>query len=811
MVRQFHMNLRKAWKILLKISAFYGLLVVFLIIYWGSFAFESKKVETKRYALSSDETSISEPNRIKVNIASKRRYESKNHRDQKSFRKRYKHSNKDTTFEKLIFNHSKSKKKKLKKTLNSLVTTNLLKTEIPNQSHVFVAKRNFRQSTSNQQQIKKRKPTRSVLYNTLTGDLTDHSYLDVTKKTHVQKSKLKHKKRKLKRKPTRLVQYNTSTRDLTNHSYIDFTKKPHVQKSKLKHKKRKLKRKPTRSVQYNTSTSDLTNHSYNNVTKKPYVQKSKLKHKKVKYKKKPTRSVTYNTSVINLTNQSTDLTNKNHNEKKFVNFNSTVNYTARNKYRVAKKSKFKTTERTTSISDKNWGYPKATADKLSSFESDDYSYFSENYWKNHIKTQLEYVQDVDGLRAKNLEPNKKLVLLWSFLWHDVEWTDIPIEKVNEITEEFQCPVRNCVFTYNKRLFNKSDAVVFHIPDEKDTEFLINLNKYGGRSNEQRWVFFTSESSNSVNTPDLADLDGLFNVTMTYDTRSDIYLPYGKYRGLKRLEKRPAYNTNYAKGKKNAAVWFVSNCGMYQRNALAREIEKYIKVYVGGNCQSDFQNNVFCEKADGNSNVNECSEIISQYKFHLSFESRFCDDYVTEKYWDNAIANGVVPLVLGGANYADPRVAIPGSYIDIQKFKNVKELGEHLQMLTKSDKEYNKYFKWKQKYKLIQRDEWPYSREWLCEMCDKLNNNGFRKQSYNLSEWWGKENRCDGVRSKVSDQMFDTYWAEFRQNYNVSDEDLEYFSNDDGSPQYRMIENVYRSSYSLDNHKTIQYNSVEWID
>ena len=43
---------------------------------------------------------------------------------------------------------------------------------------------------------------------------------------------------------------------------------------------------------------------------------------------------------------------------------------------------------------------------------------------------------------------------------------------------------------------------------------------------------------------------------------------------------------------------------------------------------------------------DCWERLKEYKFYLSFENSACKDYVTEKFYRNALAHAMVPVVLG---------------------------------------------------------------------------------------------------------------------------------------------------------------------
>ena len=75
------------------------------------------------------------------------------------------------------------------------------------------------------------------------------------------------------------------------------------------------------------------------------------------------------------------------------------------------------------------------------------------------------------------------------------------------------------------------------------------------------------------------------------------------------------------------------------------------------------------------NTAECSRIMSSYKFYIAIENSVCDEYVTEKYYDNALLQGLVPIVAiyPGTKPEDVRrMFIPGSYINILDFQIDKE-------------------------------------------------------------------------------------------------------------------------------------------
>ena len=55
------------------------------------------------------------------------------------------------------------------------------------------------------------------------------------------------------------------------------------------------------------------------------------------------------------------------------------------------------------------------------------------------------------------------------------------------------------------------------------------------------------------------------------------------------------------------------------------------------------------------------------------------------------SSNVIPIVLGGANYSDPNIAIPDSFINVQDFPSVKELAGYLLKVASNDTLFNSYF------------------------------------------------------------------------------------------------------------------------
>lgn len=125
-----------------------------------------------------------------------------------------------------------------------------------------------------------------------------------------------------------------------------------------------------------------------------------------------------------------------------------------------------------------------------------------------------------------------------------------------------------------------------------------------------------------------------------------------------------------------------------------------------------------------------------YKFYFAFENSLCEDYVTEKLFNN-MKQYIVPVVYGGADYN--RFAPPHSYINANDFASAKDLAEYLLHLDKNPSEYIKYFWWKDHYEISSVSS-------FCHLCMKLHEPSFATKTEvygNIKEWW-YGNQCNKI-------------------------------------------------------------------
>lgn len=339
----------------------------------------------------------------------------------------------------------------------------------------------------------------------------------------------------------------------------------------------------------------------------------------------------------------------------------------------------------------------------------------------------------------------KRVLIYTPLFTDKPWQGINDTYGFTHYRGAPCPVTNCLLTYRHRLFPRSDVVIFHGQDMPYTFELEELNRR--RPKGQIWIYFVLESpSNARDTYFFRDM---FNWTMTYERNADIFLPYGSYVTLKPGEKSSYGQINPDK-KDRLVVWTVSNCGGL-RDWFVRELKNHIRVDIFGSCaDSVYQPHLQDEECEKDSP--ECENLLKRYKFQLAFENGNCVDYVTEKYWGGPLELGIVPVVLGGANYSE--MAIPGSYINVFDFDSIKTLADYLLYLDKNDTAYMEYFVWRKLYKVDEylngatfNKHYP----WTCDICAKAQNPK-RKSYKRISDFRDPSTHCGLHEDKLYELM-----------------------------------------------------------
>ena len=279
-----------------------------------------------------------------------------------------------------------------------------------------------------------------------------------------------------------------------------------------------------------------------------------------------------------------------------------------------------------------------------------------------------------------------------------------------------CPVEEC-------------KMIGHTSKEKAGVFLFHsrdVPKFPStRLPHHKYIFFTRESEIYDRTRPLS-----YNLTMTYRLDSDIPMPYGAF---KKLEKPRRYTKNMDTilGKTKKIAWVVSHCRSNSNRAgYVKELKRHIDIDVYGKCGT-----LSCD-------TTECFSMINNiYKFYLAFENSICEDYITEKLYRTMEIGGIIPVVLGGADYS--KLVPPHSVINVMDYPSPRALAEYLHKLDRNDTLYYEYFKWRDYYELA-----PEEFRW-CTLCEYLHANRNQTKVYgNIRQWYNATARCRKFNSTI---------------------------------------------------------------
>ena len=257
---------------------------------------------------------------------------------------------------------------------------------------------------------------------------------------------------------------------------------------------------------------------------------------------------------------------------------------------------------------------------------------------------------------------------------------------------------------SKAQLRKSHAVLFHTR---------HMTKEGGlpeRDPSQKWIFYETEAPTNVwNYADVGwDYWDKFNITATFTQDADITITYHIMSCERRRGWRPS-GINHAASKSGKVAWFVSHCNTSsRRETYVQELSKYIQVDIFGQCG----NNTVCQ--GGRPTRCSIDLINSTYKFYLSFENAFCQEYVSEKLHDVVQAD-VIPVVLGQADYNN--IMPKGTYINVKNFQSAKHLARFLKHIDQRDRVFNSYIETKRSYdckvRYVAHNRFP------CKLCQYL--------------------------------------------------------------------------------------------
>jgi alpha-1,3-fucosyltransferase len=352
------------------------------------------------------------------------------------------------------------------------------------------------------------------------------------------------------------------------------------------------------------------------------------------------------------------------------------------------------------------------------------------------------VQTSERLNAASSSTKK--ILIWN------PYSRFELEVFGEGADTFnshRCPINNCFITKNRSWapLHEFDGIIFNMPPLSLYKFPVDEH----RRPEQRYIFFSQEPPSYIG-EEVKLFNHQFNWTMSYASHADIRYHYGEIIPLPSAptthSTRKAFihstrnGENFAAGKTKMVAWFVSHCfTQSRREKYVTIMRQYIPVDIYGGCYS-----LRCPMNESAFLSTEpCYDMLdSNYKFYLAFENSFCNDYVTEKFFD-ILQRRIIPIVMGGANYS--AIAPPHSYIDALLY-SPRELAEYLKLLASDDQLYNEYFWWKPHFQIVKR--YPLlAANALCSLCEKLHLNKTKSVYHDLAAGWSQKTQCRSPRFK----------------------------------------------------------------
>ena len=348
----------------------------------------------------------------------------------------------------------------------------------------------------------------------------------------------------------------------------------------------------------------------------------------------------------------------------------------------------------------------------------------------------------------------------------------------------ECPYHNCRFTCDRTSMYDADALIFHETDvyRLDTEETVFLKKTLGHSKSranQVWILWNDEANPVYDTINAYR----FNWTMSYRLDAEIYdCSYGcMYRktnvdNTPSPEVRDVFMGNLRvefKKRASRALWFVSNCNANARLQFASTLAKHYGVRMHGKCRlagnvagnheaddaaSDgvgTDEHVASQSSLSDSIVDTVKSLIGsgptndncgrntrcEYdsfkgnKFYLSFESKNCTSYLTEKLW-RTLHFHIIPVVFQPSKEHYELFAPPHSFIHAQDFDfDPVRLAAHLKRVSNDFNLYAEYHMWRMNYDVVYSASQCEARR-LCQMCTKLNEETSAIHYQKLSNWFG---------------------------------------------------------------------------
>ena len=308
-------------------------------------------------------------------------------------------------------------------------------------------------------------------------------------------------------------------------------------------------------------------------------------------------------------------------------------------------------------------------------------------------------------------------------------------RVNYEIEQAANPLDQCTYSCrwstDKRDYAKSDAVLFHLYNNLRNKDFVLGNLPARQSLNQKWIFMAREPQAFYYPQQLKQLNDKFNITMTFQSDSDVFIPYGGYWPLPAasLKYRQQMKLDFMSGKDKMVAWLVSNCRTSsRREEYVRQLQKYIPIDIYGKCGN--------LTTDTNSANGFRDQIAKKYMFYIAFENSDCDDYISEKFW-NSLHIGIIPIVRGQrARYK--ALAPPNSYINADSFLTPELLADHLKAISTNSTLFHRYHQWRRTYDANYKF-FTVNTQWMCDLCKVVHTSPIK--TVDIYNHFSEDTRC----------------------------------------------------------------------
>ena len=261
--------------------------------------------------------------------------------------------------------------------------------------------------------------------------------------------------------------------------------------------------------------------------------------------------------------------------------------------------------------------------------------------------------------------------------------------------------------FNKHEANRSDAVIF-------LYWVTRQVPKFQRPRGQVWIMNQFEAPPAyTKVPSLRKFKKQFNWTVSYTSKADLRWPYGKIRHRPKEELIQRNYKHIAENKTKDAVWIVSRCQTQsKRLEYVNILRQYISIDILGACGKKLE----CGRRN---NHNDCFDILNTtYRYYLAFENALCEDYITEKLFEN-FKYDIIQIVRAGSPKSKPLNISNYAYVSTSDYRNAHELGIYLKALSSNTSRYAAMLETKDTYQVV-----PYIEIFdsvTCEICQRLNN------------------------------------------------------------------------------------------